>query len=89
MPHPADTGFATNKGERKRGTGFSPRAFRRTGASRWGDDFRSLMARGGRKDQTTPLTFYRQNERTRHLKEYEKAMGVRMTEDPKDPAGHA
>src|SRR5439155_11206149 len=55
--------------------GISPRTFRRTGATRWGDDITSLMSQGGWTDPQTVLKHYRKNVRERHLREFEKAVG--------------
>ena len=64
--------------------GISPRTFRRTGATRWGDDITSLMAQGGWTDPQTVLKHYRKNVRARHLREFEAAVGPAKDEDPDD-----
>lgn len=76
---------------RKHGAeGISPRTFRRTGATRWGEDLASLMAQGGWSDPRTILRHYRRNLRERHLREYEAAMGHARDPEPDDgPTGYA
>ena len=70
---------------RKHGAeGISPRTFRRTGATRWGDDLASLMAQGAWSDPRTVLRHYRRNLRERHVREYERAMGLAKDHDPED-----
>ena len=74
---------------RKHGAeGITPRTFRRTGASRWGEDLRSLMAQGGWTDPRTVLKHYRQNLRDRHLREFESAIGPASERDPDDVPGY-
>ena len=64
--------------------GISPRTFRRTLATNWGDDLKSLMSQAGWSDAKTILTHYRRDVRERHLKEFEKAVGTARDPDP-DP----
>ena len=74
---------------RKHGAeGVTPRTFRRTGATRWGEDMRSLMAQGGWNDLRTVMV-YRRNLRERHLREFESAMGPARDREPEeDPPGY-
>lgn len=69
--------------------GITPRTFRRTGATRWGDDITSLMAQGGWSDSRTVLKHYRQNLRERHVREFERAMGLAKDHDDDEPPGYA
>jgi integrase len=62
--------------------GITPRTFRRTGATNWGDDLTSLMAQGGWSDARTVLKHYRQNLRERHLKELETSVGPAADHNP-------
>ncbi len=75
---------------RKHGAeGITPRTFRRTGASRWGEDLASLMAQGGWTDPRTVLKHYRKNLRDRHVREFESVMGPAADREPEeDPAGY-
>ena len=70
--------------------GISPRTFRRTGATLWGEDLKSLMAQGGWSDPRTVLKHYRKNLRERHLREFESVMGLVQDREPEDgPPGYA
>jgi len=64
--------------------GISPRTFRRTLATNWGDDLKSLMSQAGWSDAKTILTHYRRDVRERHLREFEKAVGTARDPEP-DP----
>jgi integrase len=61
--------------------GITPRTFRRTLATNWGDDLRSLMSQAGWSDPKTILLHYRRDVRERHLKEFEKAVGAARESD--------
>jgi len=65
--------------------GISPRTFRRSGATAWGDDLASLMAQGGWTDPKTVLTHYRKDVRERHIRAFERAIGP--AREQKLPAG--
>jgi integrase len=68
---------------RKHGAeGITPRTFRRTLATNWGDDLRSLMSQAGWSDAKTILTHYRRDVRERHIREAEKAIGPVREPDP-------
>lgn len=70
---------------RKHGAeGITPRTFRRTLATNWGDDLKSLMSQAGWSDAKTILTHYRRDVRERHLREFEKAVGAARESGP-DP----
>jgi len=70
---------------RKHGVeGITPRTFRRTLATNWGDDLRSLMSQAGWSDAKTILTHYRRDVRERHIREAEKAIGSIRDREP-DP----
>ena len=62
--------------------GITPRTFRRTLATNWGDDLRSLMSQGGWSDPKTILLHYRRDVRERHLREFEKAVGPARDPEP-------
>ena len=62
--------------------GVTPRTFRRTLATNWGDDLKSLMVQGGWSDVQTILLHYRRDVRERHLREFEKAVGPARDSDP-------
>jgi len=64
--------------------GITPRTFRRTLATNWGPDIRSLMSQGGWSDPKTVLLHYRRDVRERHLREFEKAVGA-ARESESDP----
>lgn len=64
--------------------GITPRTFRRTGATRWGEDLTSLMAQGGWSDPRTVLKHYRKNLRDRHVREFEATMGAARDSDSED-----
>ncbi len=64
-----------NKVLMRHDAGFEPRAFRRTGATSWGPDLKSLMAQGGWRDPKTILFHYRQDVLSRHVREAEKVIG--------------
>jgi len=64
--------------------GITPRTFRRTLATNWGDDLRSLMSQAGWSDAKTILTHYRRDVRERHLREFERAVGAARSPEP-DP----
>jgi integrase len=64
--------------------GVTPRTFRRTLATNWGEDLRSLMSQGGWSDPKTILLHYRRDVRERHIREAEKVLGAVRDEDP-DP----
>ena len=68
-------------------TGISPRTFRRTGATAWPEDVRSLMAQGGWSSVQTIMTHYRRNQEDRHAAAFSKAMNVKMDE-PDDVPGY-
>jgi integrase len=69
--------------------GITPRTFRRTGATKWGEDLTSLMAQGGWSDPRTVLKHYRKNLRDRHLREFESAIGPASDRDDEGPSGYA
>ncbi len=69
-----------------RAEGVTPRAFRRTGATNWGADLKSLMVQGGWSDPKTILAHYRRDDRARHLREFEAAVGRAKDPDPVDDA---
>jgi integrase len=58
-----------------RAEGIMPRTFRRTLATNWGGDLRSLMSQTGWSDPKTILLHYRRDVRERHIREAEKAIG--------------
>src|SRR5207247_3851321 len=62
--------------------GITPRTFRRTLATNWGDDLRSLMSQAGWSDPKTILLHYRRDVRERHIREAEKAIGQVREPDP-------
>lgn len=64
--------------------GVTPRTFRRTLATNWGEDLRSLMSQGGWSDPKTILLHYRRDVRERHIREAEKVIGAVRDDDP-DP----
>ena len=63
---------------------ITPRTFRRTLATNWDDDLRSLMSQSGWSDPKTILTHYRRDVRERHLRSFEKAVGPARDPDPED-----
>ncbi len=64
--------------------GITPRTFRRTLATNWDDDLKSLMTQGGWADAKTVLTVYRKDVRERHLRSFEKAVGPARDPEPED-----
>jgi integrase len=62
--------------------GITPRTFRRTLATNWGDDLKSLMAQAGWSDPKTILLHYRRDVRERHVREFERAVGPAKDPDP-------
>lgn len=68
---------------------ITPRTFRRTLATNWGDDLRSLMSQAGWNDPKTILLHYRRDVRDRHVREFEKAVGPARDADPEpNPPGY-
>lgn len=72
----------------KHGWDGSPRDFRRTGATNWSEDLASLMAQGGWSDPKTILTHYRRNLMERHLKAFEKTVGIAKDRPDEDIPGY-
>ena len=70
--------------------GISPRTFRRTGATLWPDDVKSLMVQGGWKSVQVIMDHYRRDREDRHVAAFEKAMGVKMDpeNDPDNVPGY-
>ncbi|HEX9341182.1 MAG TPA: site-specific integrase [Thermoplasmata archaeon] len=69
--------------------GITPRTFRRTLATNWGDDLRSLMSQAGWSDPKTILLHYRRDVLARHVREAEKVIGpVRDADDESDLPGY-
>src|SRR5437879_2247123 len=64
--------------------GITPRTFRRTLATNWGEDLRSLMSQGGWSDAKTILTHYRRDVRERHVREASKVLGPVRDQDEDD-----
>ena len=64
--------------------GITPRTFRRTLATNWSDDIRSLMSQAGWSDPKTILLHYRRDVLSRHVREAEKVIGPVRDSDEDD-----